>query len=91
MECFEQKKIPNFRLVEDSGSCDLSASAIALADSEQDIGRSFLSNNFRFKIQILDFASADYRANRTKTGINGNQNALSSFFACSLIPDKVVG
>jgi hypothetical protein len=29
MGCFEQKKIPNFRLVEDSGSYDLSPSAIA--------------------------------------------------------------
>jgi len=48
MGCFEQKKIPNFRLVEDSGSCDLSASAIALADSEQNTDRSFWSNNFRF-------------------------------------------
>ncbi|MEG4842544.1 hypothetical protein [Microcoleus sp. B9-D4] len=30
------------------GSCGLSASAIALADSQQNIGRSFWSNNFRF-------------------------------------------
>jgi hypothetical protein len=54
MGCFEKKKIPNFRLVEDSGFCDLSPSALALADSCQDIGRSFWSNNFRFWIQLLD-------------------------------------
>jgi hypothetical protein len=53
MGCSEQKKIPNFRLVEDSGSCDLSPSAISRCAAANRIlatlfGQIILDFRFRF-------------------------------------------